>query len=71
MFSALEFEVLFNGFEKVKLNSNAKFVDNILEIFQQWWKMRRLSDLHCEIIRCYIICIILIISQIVYLKSIL
>lgn len=26
MFSALEFEVLLNGFEKVKLNSNAKFV---------------------------------------------
>lgn len=71
MFSALEFEVLLNGFEKVKLNSNAKFVDNILEIFQQWWKMRRLSDLHCEIIRCYIIFITLIISQIVYSKSIL
>lgn len=59
------------AFQLVLIKSNAKFVDNILEIFQQWWKMRRLSDLHCEIIRCYIIFIILIISQIVYLKSIL
>lgn len=59
------------AFQLVLIKSNAKFVDNILEIFQQWWKMRRLSDLHCEIIRCYIIFIILIISQIVYSKSIL
>ena len=40
------------AFQLVLIKSNAKFVDNILEIFQQWWRMRRLSDLHCEIIRC-------------------